>query len=269
MKVVIKSFSIPADIAERLEKIEGSKSEIVSRAIKTYLTYYSLEPGELKIQSDQNYVFLAKTRWGKTYRVKHLIHEVNKQLLIIDPHGEYDIPGFNIIEERYHQRIPLVGEEIYRLVKSQMWPRIDHILQKIKKGNHILRPVFTDYTAEKLFVTELLKELLQYHIQTKKQRLLVVEEAARYQDGLLPVFSQGLKNGLQVIAISQFPLDNEILLNSTLILGYLWRSILRDTPLPEEITDTLLFLKPHEFVFFDFESNSWKILRELGNGEEV
>jgi len=256
-KKEIISFTLTPEICAKLRTFEN-RSAIVEKSLASYLHYYELQDRELNLNGSENYCFIAKTRWGKTTLVKSLLkaRENNTPILVVDPHSEYN--EGETLNQEYYERIPLIGEEMYRLVKSTMWNRVDSTLKQIEEQEHtILRLNFTDIEAEKIFVSELLRALLQKHIHTKEKRLLVLEEAQRYTDGLIPTVSQGLKNGLQTIAISQFPLPNEVMLNSTPILGYQWRSLLEQTPLPLEILETLVFLKRYEFVFYDTKEEQW------------
>ena len=259
---VVKSFSLDPRLALRLETFPN-QSEVVKKALETWLYYYSLEDGELRLRDGENYVFLAKTRWGKTTLVKRLIAASNNPKLIVDPHGEYD--SGEIVETSYYERIPLIGDEMYRLVKSTMWSRVDNVLENLTDGSTVLRLGFTDLEAERIFVSELLRALLQKHIHSKERRLVVVEESQRYADGLIPLVSQGLKNGLQTIALSQFPLPSEAMLNATPVLGYLWKNIVQQTSLPPEVADMLTFLKRHEFVYYDSQAERWL---KTGEGSE-
>lgn len=259
---VIKSFSIDHDLAARLDSFQN-QSDVVKRALRTWLEYYSLEAGVLELKDQANYVFIAKTRWGKTTLVKNLLAKAEKPVLVIDPHGEYE--HGKLFEQTYFERIPLIGEEMYRLVKSTMWSKIDAFLgQFFESRGGVLRLNFTDLEAEKIYVSELLRSLLQRHIQTKECRLLVVEEAQRYSEALIPIVSQGLKNGLQTVAISQFPLPSEIMLNSTPVLGYSWKDLLSTMPLPREILEAVQFLRAHEFIFYASDVEAWRILRADG-----
>lgn len=269
----IQSFSLGTDIIERLVDFADesglSRSKVVENALSVYFDFFALEEREFNLVRDRNYAFLAKTRWGKTTYVKHIIQNRNPKV-ILDPHREYCEVFGEAHPIDFHQKLlPLTEDEARRVVLSQLSTLIEEALEKIVETDGlVLRPRFSNDHIERLFINQLFHELLRCHIETKEDRLLVVEEAQRYEDGLKSLVSQGLKNGLQVILITQFPLQPEILLNTNIVLGKMWSSLLEQTPLPQAIKTHALMLskqrgKGGPFLFEDPAEENWVKLKPL------
>jgi len=251
----------PPRLFDELHSVQTkSPSEIVRESVATWLQYYKMDMKQTELRPDENYTIIGKTRCGKTMLVQAMLSKIKKQIIIIDVHREYN--EFGVVKEiRHFAELPL-GEESTAVV-NKVWcqEKARALVKMIKKSkeNVVIQPEFNDLAMEQLFIDELLKTLLQDHIiGDRKQELLLVEEANRYQDSLFPIVSQGLKTGLQTILISQFPLPSKIMLNTTIILGHMWSNMLEKTDLPKDIIDTCKFLKLYEWVWFDIKGNSWR-----------
>lgn len=251
----------PPKLFDELHSIEvKSPSEIVRESVTTWLQYYKMDLKPIELRPDENYTILGKTRCGKTMLIKSLLSSAKKPIVIIDAHKEYD--KFGVVKEiRHFTDLPL-GEESTAVVNKVWCQEKGRALVKMikkTKGNVVIQPEFNDLEMEQLFMDEFFKILLQEHIiGDRKQLLLVVEESNRYQNSLFPIVSQGLKTGLQIILVSQFPLNMKIMLNTTMVLGHIWSNMLEKTDLPKNIVETCKFLKLYEWVWFDIKGNSWR-----------
>jgi hypothetical protein len=255
-----------------------SRSIFVTKAIKDSVSSLEIQPDfHFHFLPDNNYCFCSKTRWGKTKRIQHLVAGIsdNKPITIITPaNPEKDYPellkfGFEVFPVSYSidatTGMILLGDALSTFSRSGLIQVAKQTHEAIiAKKKIIVYLKFTDLDMEKLFVKSILERLLQSHYQTETPRLLIIEEATRYQDGAIQqIASQGLKLQLQCCIATQFVLKPEIANNFVTILGWISPQYIKDDPMLSQVTSAVVNLSPHEFLYFNNEVGKWFKLLEL------
>jgi hypothetical protein len=249
-------------------------------AMKRALWINSIEyNNNFSMPSEDNVAIIAKTRWGKSRRVESLLEKMSKdkQIIIItpcDPSQDYpNLSGDGFGFETYivnfggsiDNELMLSKENrdsIARMKVTELLKNIKAVVNEKKRLIIYLK--FSNTLMETIFVEELLTYILETHFNGHEPRLVVLEEAVRYDSGVLrQAAAVGLKMGLQLCVISQFPLDPYAMSNFQVILGYIWPSYLKDNPLFSEVAEVVVVLKPHEFLHFDQFKTAWYKLPAL------
>jgi len=251
---------LPPDVTSVLDNIamerEISRSKVIVDICRRYASAYTIEERTFEPNDKDHYLLLAKTLWGKTFLVKHLIIPAlgKKRIIALDAHGEYD---FKPLPVEYDRTIPHTSNDMFQMLAlNSAWGDVDRICRDVlrelqsSKENRSLRFNVLDPSSEAMLGTELLKRLTQ--TRWNPPILLVVEECNRFDCRAL--VSRGRHFGIQAVLLSQFRLAEEVMTNCKVLLGSI--SMTEAEKIDPLAGSAVLDLQEHEFLF-EREKGLW------------
>jgi len=246
------SIRIPVEIVKVLDQVAAEKELTRSRVIVNILSRYSdayrIDYKPLTPNGQDHYALIAPTLYGKTFLAKNLfIPSSAKRVIVVDPHGEYD---FKSLVVSYDRTSPATQNPLFEMFSlSNIWSDVDRIARDIIRDlqsqdqSLSLRFNIVDPNAESMIVTEVLKRLTQ--TAWNPEVLLVVEEANKFD--CRAAVSRGRHCGIQALLLSQYPLADEVMSNTRVLLGPISARLIEDyDPLA---ASAILDLREHEFLW--------------------
>ncbi|MFC2143040.1 hypothetical protein ACFLQN_01430 [Candidatus Aenigmatarchaeota archaeon] len=255
-KTFFVNVRFPGPLYKRLHEDKTKASKIVREAVAVWLDYFKMDEKRILFKEDQNYIVLGKLGSGKTRLMKTILPMLTRRKIIIDPNKEYSNLGTVYAVKREKQEQETEKEAVLERFWAKQEARRIRDLCDTEKGSIVIQPEFKEKETEKQFLIEYFSSLMDR--VEKKPELLVIENASEYEEHILPIISAGQKKNIQVIVVSQFPLNNKILNNTTPIIGQFWSDLLKNTNLPTPISNACRLLKPNEWVWLDAKTNSWR-----------
>jgi len=253
------SLRIPFDIVKVLDNIavekEVSRSKVIIQILDRYASAYRVDYKSLTPNGSDHYALLAPTLYGKTFLAKNLfIPSSQKRVLVIDPHGEY---GFTPLDVSYDRTAPATQNPLFEMFSlSNIWSDVDRIARDLirdlqsRDENLSVRFDVVDPNAESMIVTEALKRMTQ--TAWNPETLLIIEEASKFD--CRAVVSRGRHCGIQALLLSQYPLADEVMSNTRVLLGPISARLIEDyDPLA---ASAILDLREHEFLWEEAKG-SW------------
>jgi len=246
------SIRIPLEVMKVLDLVatekELSRSKVIINILDRYASAYRINVKPLAPNSQDHYALIAPTLYGKTFMAKNLfIPACNKRVLVIDPHREYDYTPLDI---SYDRTAPATQNPLFEMFSlSNIWSDVDRIARDLirelqsRKENISMRFDVVDPNAESMIVTEVLKRMTQ--IAWDPEILLIVEEASKFD--CRAVVSRGRHCGIRVLLLSQYPLADEVMSNTRVLLGPISARLIENyDPLA---ASAILDLREHEFLW--------------------
>lgn len=242
------------DVYRQLHSEPHKASRIVRDAVKAWMQYFKLDEKRVELRDNENYAIIGRLDSGKTSLVKDLLKNVTRKKIIFDPNKEYSNLG-EVIKLTYEKPIA-ENDFVFKIWSERESKIIETYLDNIGSTESVvIQPDFDIQQADIIFLDKVLEPLLK--VDDTHKRLIVFEEAHIYQKALPMFISQCLKKGIQSLVVSGLPLIDEIMISVTPVLGQTGIKI-KDSSLPDKIKSTAMLLKPHEWIWLDKVSNSWK-----------
>jgi len=246
------SIRIPFETMQVLDLVaaekELSRSKVIIEILERHANAYRIDIKPLAPNSQDHYALIAPTLYGKTFMAKNLfIPACKKRILVIDPHQEYD---FKPLDVRYDRTAPATQNPLFEMFSlSNIWSDVDRIARDLirelrsRKENVSIRFDVVDPNAESMIVTEALKRMTQ--MAWDPEVLLIVEEASKFD--CRAVVSRGRHCGIQALLLSQYPLADEVMSNTKVLLGPISSRLIENyDPLA---ASAILDLREHEFLW--------------------
>jgi len=260
------SIRIPLETMKVLDLVaserEVSRSKVIVSILDRYASAYRIEPKPLQPNSQDHYALIAPTLYGKTFMAKKLfVPACGRRIIALDPHNEY---GFSQVNVSYDRTAPATQNPLFEMFSlSNIWSDVDRIsrdlIRDLQSRHDSLSVRFdvVDPNAESMIVTEVLKRMTQ--TSWNPETLLIVEEASKFD--CRAVVSRGRHCGIQALLLSQYPLADEVMSNTKVLLGPISARLIEDyDPLA---ASAILDLREHEFLWEEAKGSWHKFRLEI------